>query len=282
MGIQWPLLLFAVFGGMGMGLLVYVALQIIRGCKTSLGIAGLVAAAALLAVGGAFSALHMGHPERSFYVLTNFASGISQELVATAIAMAVVVVLLVAEKSSGSFARFERPLAFVALAVGVLLPLVMGHAYLMVARPAWNTALLPLMFLGDSWAMGFVAAFTAVRFTAADEGERVRTSRFALAGLAAFAATLIAWLVGVAFAYEPSYSRSVERVLFGDLAPAFWVGTVVVGIAAPVAAVFFTRKASPASARALAVAALIGVFVGSVAVRVVMYSLGTSVQSFIY
>ena len=175
MGIQWPLLLFAVFGGMGMGLLVYVALQIIRGCKTSLGIAGLVAAAALLAVGGAFSALHMGHPERSFYVLTNFASGISQELVATAIAMA-----------------------------------------------------------------------------------------------------------GVAFAYEPSYSRSVERVLFGDLAPAFWAGTVVVGIAAPVAAVFFTRKASPASARALAVAALIGVFVGSVAVRVVMYSLGTSVQSFIY
>ena len=282
MGIQWPLLLFAVFGGMGMGLLVYVALQIIQGRKTSLRIAGLVGAAALLAVGGAFSALHMGHPERSFYVLTNFASGISQELVATVVAMAVVALLLVSAKSSAGFARFERPLAFVALGVGVLLPLVMGHAYLMAARPAWNTALLPLMFLGDSWAMGFVAAFAASRFTAADEAERARAARFALAGLAAFAVTLVAWLVGVAFAYEPAYSRSVARVLCGDLAPAFWIATVAVGLVAPAAAVLFARKATPASARSLAVAALIAVFVGSVAVRVVMYSLGTSVQSFIY
>lgn len=282
MGIQWPLLLFAVFGGMGMGLLVYVALQIARGRETSLRVAGLIGAAVLLAVGGAFSALHMGHPERSFYVLTNFASGISQELVATVVAMAVVVLLLISARSSEGFARFERPLAFVALAVGALLPLIMGHAYLMAARPAWNTALLPLMFLGDSWAMGFVTAFAAARFTGADEEERARTAKFALAGIAAFAVTLVAWLVGVAFAYEPAYSRSVERVLFGDLAPVFWAATVLVGIVAPAAAVFLERKATPASARSLAVAALVAVFVGSVAVRVVMYTLGTSVQSFIY
>lgn len=280
MGIQWPLLLFAVFGGMGMGLLTYVALQVLKNRKGAIQASGSVLALGLLIVGGLCSAFHMGHPERAFYVLTNPTSGISQELVATVIACAATIALVVAFRRAGVSRSLEKGVALVALAVGLLLPLIMGHAYLMEARPAWNTPLLPLMFLGDAWAMGFTAAFGLARFGKASEEELSRTRRYALFGIAAFAVTTALWLVGVAIAYEPAYSRSIERVLSGDLALMFWLGTVVLGMVLP-AAVAFASDRMP-SGRALAAVAILSVLAGSVAIRVVMYSIGTSVQSFIY
>lgn len=59
--------------------------------------------------------------------------------------------------------------------------------------------------------------------------------KLALAAVVIMAVTAIAYVIWIAAAPYQAASRSVARLLSGDLALAFWGGVVVVGVAAPVA-----------------------------------------------
>ena len=96
----------------------------------------------------------------------------------------------------------------------------------------------------------------------------------------------------MAFAPYQDFSRSVTRVLTGDLALLFWGGVVVLGLAVPALVSGMKAFSLPAASQgdgtatltkpSIIAAGLACLLVGSVAVRMLMYLLGTSVQSFIY
>lgn len=291
MSVQWPLLIFGLLAGLGMGCLGVISVAELRGKLDKLRLPGLTIALCALAVGGAASALHMGNPGRVLYVLGNISSGIAQELLATAVAGVVIVAYLVTAVKQAS-PGVRKALAVLGLIMAVALPFITGHAYVQAARPAWNTWFLPLMYLGAAGAMGLATMYLVGAWKKIDPAELARLSRAAFVSLVVFAVTVALYLVGVALAPYPDFSRSVARVLTGDLALLFWGGVVVLGLAVPLALTALGAFAKPtapsANDRALAArpaalaTGLICLLVGSVAVRMIMYLLGTSVQSFIY
>ena len=223
--------------------------------------------------------------------------------------------------------------------VGLALSPVAGASYLIAARPAWDSFTLPLMYLGAGLALGFLlmAALVLRRGDAAEDkapagdgrsdtlrGEGTFALKLALAGVAIMAVTVVAYVVWIAVAPHQASSRSVTRLLSGDLAVLFWACVVVVGMVAPVALVALayskgskvSAAASPAGVRGFAdaetaaeslddaeasvvesasnaranakmlssylLAAFVCTAVGAVAIRVIMYAIGTSVEQFIY
>lgn len=295
MDVQWPLLIFGLLAGLSMGCLGAISVSELRGKLGELRLPGLAVALGALAMGGVASVLHMGNPGRVLYVLSNVGSGIAQELLATAVAGIVIVAYLVAAKKQAS-SGIRKALATLGLIVAVVLPFITGHAYMQGARPAWNTWFLPLMYVGAAGAMGLLTMYLLGAIRKTDAADLARLGKATFVAVIVFAATAGLYLAAVAFAPYPDFSRSIARVLTGDLAPLFWGGVLVAGMMVPLMVTgmgAFGRSAG-ASAHEETVAGtlatkpaaiavgLICLIAGSIAVRIIMYLLGTSVQSFIY
>ena len=297
MNVQWPLLIFGLLAGLSMGCLGVVSVAELRDKLGELRLPGLAVALGALAAGGVASALHMGNPGRVLYVLGNLGSGIAQELLATAVAGIVIVAYLVAIAKQAS-PGVRKVLAVLGLITAVVLPFITGHAYVQGARPAWDTWFLPLMYVGAAGAMGLLTMYLLGAIKKVDAADLVRLGKATFVAVIVFAVTAGLYLAAVAFAPYPTFSRSIARVFAGDLAPLFWGGVVVAGVAVPLALTGMGSfgRALGASARGEATAGvgvlatkpaviaigLICLLIGSVAVRMIMYMLGTSVQSFIY
>lgn len=284
MAIQWPLLIFSVLLGVSSGAMIFAGIGEIKGrFKNVRFILGVVAFAAV-AVGGCASAFHLGHPERALHILGNVGSAFSRELFAVG-AMAVVS-LVYAVLAKKSFEDAAKVFGIIGAVVGVVLPLVAGATYVMAARPVWDTFLLPVMFLGTSVGMGFLLACALV-FMKGDEDDKRFALTLALAGVVVMAVAMVLYVAWIAMAPHADESRSIMRLVAGDLALAFWLGVVVVGIVAPIAVVVLVRKKLAAngaadSAAGMLWAAFACAIAGNVALRVIMYLVATSVEQFIY
>lgn len=290
MDIQWPLLIFGLLAGLGMGCLAVASAGILIGKLRELTSSLLWVSLVSLAVGGCISALHMGHMGRVFYVLSNLSSGISKELIATAVA-GVILIALLAVTWRGTIGAAAKVLAVCGLAIAVILPLVTGAAYVEGARPAWNTPFLPLMYLGAAAAMGLFCSYLVAVAKKVSAGELKLLGKAAFVAVAAFAVCVALYVGAVAMAPYPDPSRSAARLLSGDLAPLFWGVVVVLGLAVPLVAagraVFAKAQASTAALEgsasvAFVAVAFIALLAGSAAIRAIMYLLGSSIQSFIY
>lgn len=284
MAIQWPLLIFSVLLGVSSGAMIFAGIGEIKGrFKNVRFILGVVAFAAV-AVGGCASAFHLGHPERALHILGNMGSAFSRELFAVG-AMAVVS-LVYAVLAKKSFEGAAKVFGIIGAVVGVVLPLVAGATYVMAARPVWDTFLLPVMFLGTGVGMGFLLACALV-FMKGDEDDKRFALTLALAGVVVMAVAMVLYVAWIAMAPHADESRSIMRLVAGDLALAFWLGVVVVGIVAPIAVVVLVRKKLAAngaadSAAGMLWAAFACAIAGNVALRVIMYLVATSVEQFIY
>lgn len=284
MAIQWPLLIFSVLLGVSSGAMVFAGIGEVKGrFKSVRFILGIVAFAAV-AVGGCASAFHLGHPERALHILGNMGSAFSRELFAVG-AMAVVS-LVYAVLAKKSFEGAAKVFGIIGAVVGVVLPLVAGATYVMAARPVWDTFLLPVMFLGTGVGMGFLLACALV-FMKGDEDDKRFALTLALAGVVVMAVAMVLYVAWIAMAPHADESRSIMRLVAGDLALAFWLGVVVVGIVAPIAVVVLVRKKLAAngaadSAAGMLWAAFACAIAGNVALRVIMYLVATSVEQFIY
>lgn len=284
MAIQWPLLIFSVLLGVSSGAMIFAGIGEIKGrFKNVRFILGVVAFAAV-AVGGCASAFHLGHPERALHILGNMGSAFSRELFAVG-AMAVVS-LVYAVLAKKSFEGAAKVFGIIGAVVGVVLPLVAGATYVMAARPVWDTFLLPVMFLGTGVGMGFLLACALV-FMKGDEDDKRFALTLALAGVVVMAVAMVLYVAWIAMAPHADESRSIMRLVAGDLALAFWLGVVVVGIVAPIAVAVLVRKKLAAngaadSAAGMLWAALACAIAGNVALRVIMYLVATSVEQFIY
>ncbi|WP_139651521.1 DmsC/YnfH family molybdoenzyme membrane anchor subunit [Raoultibacter phocaeensis] len=288
MDVQWPLLIFGLLGGLSMGCLGFVCASILTGKAASLRLSGLVVSLIALVVGGLASALHMGNPARIFHILANVQSGIAQELIACVVAGIVVLALLVLVVKQSSGAAIKT-VAVLGLIVAVAFPFITGKAYMQGARPAWDTVFLPIMFIGAAAAMGAFALYLIAAIKGADTEEKAFIGKAAFFATVTFAVTMALYLVAIAVAPYPDPSRSLSRLLSGDLALMFWLFAVVLGLVLPLlvsGTQLFAGKSGAGTAAfsnsTVIALGLCGVLAGSAAIRMIMYLMGSSIQSFIY
>ncbi|BFL04355.1 dimethyl sulfoxide reductase anchor subunit [Eggerthella lenta] len=298
MELQWPLILFTTLVAWSAGLFGTQALMAVFGVGKRAQIPAWVASAVLLAAGGIAVFFHLEHWERIFNGFGHLTSGITQELIAIVVLAVVAVAYLVLMRKSDDGASVPKWLAWVAVALSVVLVAVMAHSYTMAARPAWDSVLWILYVLGNACVLG-PATFLLVLAAggpgdqpadrAADAGApagRTALAGAALNALAALAFAIFLQLSAGSFAdvglyFDPTHPTKAmadAAATVASQAPLLWLGAVAVGAFVPLAAAFMGRRTG--SWKLWAPAAIIAALVGAVCMRVVFYNLGLSVFMF--
>ena len=298
MELQWPLILFTTLVAWGAGLFGTQALMAVFGVGKRAQVPAWVASAVLLAAGGIAVFFHLEHWERIFNGFGHLTSGITQELIAIVVLAVVAVAYLVLMRKSDDGASVPKWLAWVAVALSVVLVAVMAHSYTMAARPAWDSVLWILYVLGNACVLG-PATFLLVLAAggpgdqpadrAADAGApagRTALAGAALNALAALAFAIFLQLSAGSFAdvglyFDPTHPTKAmadAAATVASQAPLLWLGAVAVGAFVPLAAAFMGRRTG--SWKLWAPAAIIAALVGAVCMRVVFYNLGLSVFMF--
>ena len=150
MELQWPLILFTTLVAWSAGLFGTQALMAVFGVGKKAQVPAWVCSAVLLAAGGIAVFFHLEHWERIFNGFGHLTSGITQELIAIVVLAVVAIVYLVLMRKSDDGASVPKWLAWVSVALSVVLVAVMAHSYTMAARPAWDSALWILYVLGNA------------------------------------------------------------------------------------------------------------------------------------
>ena len=298
MELQWPLILFTTLVAWSAGLFGTQALMAVFGVGKRAQVPAWVASAVLLAAGGIAVFFHLEHWERIFNGFGHLTSGITQELIAIVVLAVVAVAYLVLMRKSDDGASVPKWLAWVAVALSVVLVAVMAHSYTMAARPAWDSVLWILYVLGNACVLG-PATFLLV-LAAGGPGDQPAdraADAGAPAGLAALAGAALNALAALAFAaflqlsagsfadvglyFDPTHPTKAmadAAATVASQAPLLWLGAVAVGAIVPLAAAFMGRRTG--NWRLWAPAAIIAALVGAVCMRVVFYNLGLSVFMF--
>ncbi|MCB7058435.1 hypothetical protein LIZ31_10630 [Eggerthella lenta] len=298
MELQWPLILFTTLVAWSAGLFGTQALMAVFGVGKRAQVPAWVASAVLLAAGGIAVFFHLEHWERIFNGFGHLTSGITQELIAIVVLAVVAVAYLVLMRKSDDGASVPKWLAWVAVALSVVLVAVMAHSYTMAARPAWDSVLWILYVLGNACVLG-PATFLLVLAAggpgdqpadrAADAGApagRTALAGAALNALAALAFAIFLQLSAGSFAdvglyFDPTHPTKAmadAAATVASQAPLLWLGAVAVGAFVPLAAAFMGRRTG--SWKLWAPAAIIAALVGAVCMRVAFYNLGLSVFMF--
>ena len=298
MELQWPLIVFTTLVAWSAGLFGTQALMAVFGVGKKAQVPAWVCSAVLLAAGGIAVFFHLEHWERIFNGFGHLTSGITQELIAIVVLAVVAIVYLVLMRKSDDGASVPKWLAWVAVALSVVLVAVMAHSYTMAARPAWDSALWILYVLGNACVLG-PATFLLVLAAggpgdqpadrAADAGApagRTALAGAALNALAALAFAIFLQLSAGSFAdvglyFDPTHPTKAmadAAATVASQAPLLWLGAVAVGAIVPLAAAFMGRRTG--SWKLWAPAAIIAALVGAVCMRVVFYNLGLSVFMF--
>ena len=298
MELQWPLILFTTLVAWSAGLFGTQALMAVFGVGKRAQVPAWVASAVLLAAGGIAVFFHLEHWERIFNGFGHLTSGITQELIAIVVLAVVAVAYLVLMRKSDDGASVPKWLAWVAVALSVVLVAVMAHSYTMAARPAWDSVLWILYVLGNACVLG-PATFLLVLAAggpgdqpadrAADAGApagRTALAGAALNALAALAFAAFLQLSAGSFAdvglyFDPTHPTKAmadAAATVASQAPLLWLGAVAVGAFVPLAAAFMGRRTG--NWRLWAPVAIAAALVGAVCMRAVFYNLGLSVFMF--
>ena len=300
MELQWPLILFTTRVAWSAGLFGTQALMAVFGVGKKAQVPAWVASAVLLAAGGIAVFFHLEHWERIFNGFGHLTSGITQELIAIVVLAVVAIVYLVLMRKSDDGASVPKWLAWLSVALSVVLVAVMAHSYTMAARPAWDSVLWILYVLGNACVLG-PATFLLLSALAAggpgDQPAERAAGAGAPAGLAALAGAAINALATLAFAaflqlsagsfadvglyFDPTHPTKAmadAAATVASPAPLLWLGAVAVGAIVPLAAAFMGRRTG--NWRLWAPVAIVAALAGAVCMRVVFYNLGLSVFMF--
>ncbi len=284
MEIQIPLVLFTTFLAWSVGVF---ATQCILGLKKRGGeiqVLSLIVSVVLMAIGGISVVFHLTNPFNLFNGFGHLSSGITQELIAIVVlAIVMVAYFLMLRRSEDS--SVPAWLAAVGIVVCLVLVYVMGHSYMMAARPAWDNFLQLLSLLGAAMVLGpatvaFIAAFKSVElpelglYGLIGAGVNAALTAIYLAALE-ISASSIHFFDYVLDPTRPGHvmnAGSGATLLAGDcLLPAV---LVVVGLVVALAAAFLAKK-NPANKPAWA-AVIVGGFLCAAALRSVMYLMGAT------
>ena len=241
--------------------------------------------AVLLIIAGVTVFLHLEHWERIFNGFGHLTSGITQELIAIVVLAVVAIIYLVFLRRDNG--KVPAWLAIVSVVVSVVLIFVMGHSYMMEARPAWNNVMWVVSLLGAACIMGpaTVAAICGIKGEDASD-----LSMVVLVGaiVNAVASVVAAISINMAEVSEVGYYYDLTHpmkditghmdslnVFAGDSAMMMIVGVLIVGCLAPIVAAIVGKKTNDWKIWGC-VAAVCGA-IGAICLRGVFYTAGLSV-----
>lgn len=277
MEIQWALVIFTVFASLSAGLFAALGVAAWYGKCAKLQMLGSIISIIALAVGGLVSALHLGHPERIFGGFSNLQSGITRELIAFVIFGVIIVVYLVALYRK---AVIGKALSSAAVVGSVGMVIVFADSYLMPARPVWNTVMLPATYLASAGVLGLFTLYILAIREHEEAATLVQIRKATVVALVVQSLVLLGYLGKIVIAPFPDPTRSLTRLLAGDLAIVFWGLVVFIGLVLPYR--LLTGKASHNSANIVRLAStgLACVLIGGTAFRALLYVMGTTVFKF--
>lgn len=255
MAIQWPLVIFSLFAGCGGATLAFAGLSEILGVGAKARVPAAACALALLVAGGCASVLHLGQPANIMAAATNIFSfsGISVELILLGLNVIVGIVYLVVKRGENEGAA--KAVGIVGIVTGLAMAFAVGNGYVMMAQPLWDTATLPLGYLGSGLAMGGTLFLSLMVLREGGEAGVRKVLPFVLAATIVQTVAFLAYGLAVAFA--------VDALLF-------WGGAVLVGSVGAIVCVALTPRMS-----SLAYAALICTLIGGVCFRALMWVVGS-------
>lgn len=251
MDIQWPLVLFTLFSGVGGALAVFAGIGVLAKRDARLTQAAGTTAIALALVGGLCSVAHLAHPLRAVAVVVHPAAGIFVEACLLGIVVVLSACMIFAARKEAT--AIQRGLAVPTMLAGVALAFLSGLSYVMPAHPAWNTLLLPLSYLTTALSAGG-AIYCAI--AAAKDGRKA-VKIFLIEGVMAMV-NAVSVLAYVFFGGILSSEHAILSL----------VAVVLSGVV-PAAASFVALKKPKAS---VFVVAALSALVGSGALRVLMWA----------
>ena len=290
MATQWPLVIFTLCLCFAGGLLFMQSLMAILG-KGSAKFQKLAAITniAVIVIGGIAVFFHLQHWERIFNGFGHITSGITHELIMVVLALAILIVFLVMLKKG----ELPKWAAYAGLVIAALLVFVTANSYNMAARPVWNTFAWYLFIFADAYLMGALAAWLLSAVAGDDCKFAGFQSLIAAVVKAAAVAIYTAVIGGIKFAsvghyFDPTQPTKavaetgsyISRMLSGDLALAFWLGVVIIGIIVALVIAFLKKGAEPKDVTMFSGIALAAAVIGAICFRVIFFALGSSVFLF--
>ena len=291
MELQWPLILFTTLTAWACGVFGAQGVLALKGAGKKSQQLLAVLSCVLLAVGGVCVFFHLQHWERIFNGFGHITSGITQELIAIVVFVVVAVAYFVMCRKSSDGGTVPKWMAWVAVAISVVLAAVCAHSYMMPARPAWNSVLEVLSIVGAACLLG--PATCAVVLAAKGE-DAFELGLPAVIGSAIGAACTAAYALYIqmsagSFAqvgnyFDPTHPTKAmvdASATLGDQVVLLWLGAVVVGAVVPLAcAIIAKRKNDANSWKLFGAVAVVAALAGAVCLRVAFYNAGLSVFMF--
>lgn len=277
MHIQWPLVFFTLLSGLGASAFCCVAVTEWLGIAEPIRMPGAVTALAAMAVGGGFSVLHLSHPFRTYHIPKHLDTGVGKEMLLMGVTGALVFLYIIL-LGAGFSVQARKVVVSFGMISSIVLAFEMGAIYVLPARPAWNTWFWPFVYAASAAVTGLFAMYIWAAALENRIGEAVvmGINKAALLALIAQAGTIVAYLIHLREAPFKDSRRRPARLLAGDVALPFWVGVVVAGLAVPIGMTLYLQAAQGAqSSLPVAVVGLIGALIGGIAIRALMYILGS-------
>lgn len=263
MDIQWSLVLFTTLAGGGAWLSVCLGFnEVVPKAKdASTKMVAAVVALVLIVAGGLASVTHLSHPDRIMAALGHPTSGIFMEALFVGLVSLALIILIVMLKRGASL----KAIGVVVGVLGLVMTFVLGYSYMMEARAAWNTVLMPLgyMFTAAPLGIGLWAALCAAK--------KEEASAVSFAGTLTAVAGIIAAVVVVAYGF-------VSGAAVGEQAALLWAAALAGGILPAICGFMMMKK--PAQGVALGSAAAVLAVVGCLGFRCLMWLVGTGVDNF--
>ncbi len=266
MGIQWALVLFTVLAGAGAWLFLLNGLNVflVRVASDKVDVVASVASLALLIIGGLASLMHLSHPSRVLGALSHPTSGIFTEALLLGLLVVVIVAYIVLCRRKASHGAV-KVVALLGMVLAVALSFAVGNSYIMSSRPAWDTITLPLAYLGTASTTG-ASLYLLIAAAAGKPGDT------GFPCLAAVATAALSALTAMGYGM-------VSGALWGTLALPFWACVVFLGAVIPATIGYLYRKRTE-GVIIPAILAVCAAFVGSIAFRCIMWSLGIGIADF--
>ena len=290
MELQWPLILFTTLLAWSAGLFATQCIYALRGTGAKAQMPAWIVSAVLLVVGGIAVFFHLEHWERIFNGFGHITSGITQELIAIVAFVAVAVAYFAMARKSDDGGTLPKGMAWVAVAISVVLAAVCAHSYMMPARPAWDSVLEVLSIVGAACLLGPATCAVVLAAKGEDAGAcglpAVAGSAIGAVCTAAYAA-FIQLSAGafsqVGYYFDPTHPTKAvadAAATVGAQAPLLWLGAVVVGAVVPLVCCVLAKKGDAAGWKLFGGVAVVAALVGAVCLRVAFYNVGLSVFMF--
>lgn len=283
MAIQWPLVFFTLFTGLGVGAFSCIAVIEWLGIGEVVLLPGTITALVAMAAGGLASVFHLSHPFRTYNIIKHLDTGVGKEMLLITIT-GVAIFLYAVIRVMGLGGAPGKIVAAIGLVAGIILAFEMGATYVLSARPAWRTWLWSFIYAASAAVTGIFAIYVwaALFHGGVDSTFLMGINKGALIALIVEVGVVLAYLFYLDSAPSEDPINKPSRLLKGAGARPFWGGVVFAGMVIPIALTIWVLAAqSILISQITAVVGLIGVLSGGVAIRALMYTLGDEIDPII-